>query len=435
MARCRSLSHPYDSGLSRMLILYVATGLFFMLLPGTLFGVANLLTISASHTPRAADAGWVQAHGHAQIFGWLGTFILGVGYYTIPRLRLADWSPRASWITYALWTSGVAMRWAVGTWPWQWRILFPLGSLLELLAIVVFCVSVFIARPREHEDKWRTSVLMITAAGWAMTVAVAVGAWMSFEVARNGNAPVFPFDFNQKYLALISWGFVVPFVWGFSTRWLPPLLGLRKTIKPWFLPSLFALFAGVAIAFAGALLLASTIFFTASIVFILGLRMFESSEREPKLRGVHESTPLFLRLAYVWLVIAGLMGIIAASLPMPNGWAGASRHALTVGFFAVVVFAIGPRVLPAFFGVRRLWSTRLMATVLVLVNIGCATRVVSQVLAYEGVSQFAWKTLPFSAVIEMTAVALFAVNMIMTLTTGTPMDTILEAEAARAQEV
>lgn len=431
MARCRSLSEPQDAGLSRMLIAYIATGLFFMLIPGTLVGVANLLTISASHTPRAADAGWVQAHGHAQIFGWLGTFILGIGYYAIPRLRLAAWSAVAAWTTWVLWTAGVAMRWAVGTWPWHWRVLFPLAGLLELAAVLIFCASVFLARPRARDEKWRTSVAMITAGGWAMGAAVTAGGWMSLLVARGGEAPVFPFDFNQRYLALISWGFVVPFVWGFSTRWLPPLLGLRKSRKAWLLPSLAVLFAGVAAAMAGALLPAAALFLVSSLAFVLALRLWERPEREPKLRGVHASTPLFLRIAYGWLAVAAALGIVAAALPMPNGWAGASRHALTVGFFAVAVFSIGPRVLPAFFGVRRLWSTRLMATVLVLINIGCTLRVISQVLAYQGVSAVAWKVLPVSAVIEMTAVACFAVNMLMTLTTGSPLDTFLEAQRER----
>jgi len=93
-----------------MLKVYAATGLAFMLLPGTLVGVLNLMKISSAHASGAADAGWIQAHGHAQIFGWLGTFILGMGYYAIPRLRLSAFSFRAAWTTYAFWTIGVMMR-------------------------------------------------------------------------------------------------------------------------------------------------------------------------------------------------------------------------------------------------------------------------------------------------------------------------------------
>jgi uncharacterized protein involved in response to NO len=164
MGKChRSLSHPHDPDLSRMLRVYVATGLAFML-PGTFVGLTMLLKISAAHGASAADAGWVQAHGHAQVFGWLGTFILGIGYYTIPRLRRAAFSHTAAWTTYGLWTAGVAMRWAVGSWPWHWRVLFPGAGVLELAAVVIFAASVF---GKTWDDDWRTSVWMITAAGWA----------------------------------------------------------------------------------------------------------------------------------------------------------------------------------------------------------------------------------------------------------------------------
>ena len=50
MPRCTSLSYPPDDRLSRMLITYIATGVAFMLIPGTLVGVMTLLKISASHT-------------------------------------------------------------------------------------------------------------------------------------------------------------------------------------------------------------------------------------------------------------------------------------------------------------------------------------------------------------------------------------------------
>src|SRR6266498_3382661 len=404
MARChRSLSSPHDPDLSRLLIVYIVTGVAFMLLPGTFVGVVNLLKISAAHTSGAADAGWIQAHGHAQIFGWLGTFILGIGYYAIPRLRLSAFSQCAAWTTYALWTTGVAMRWAVGTWPpAQWRVLFPLAGVLELIAVVIFATSVFLARPRTHDDTWRTSVIIITAAGVAMVVAVALNAWESFRV----DAPLFPASFNQRYLGLITWGFVVPFIWGFSTRWLPPLLGLRKTHKKLLIPALAILFVGVAIP---ALLVVAT------TLFVIALRLFEPAAKEAKLRGVHEWTPIFIRLAYAWSIVAAALAIVVTRVP------GASRHAITVGFFAAAVFTIGPRVLPAFFNVRKLWSTRLMAASLVLLHVGCTTRVVSQILAYQHLSTTAWQTLTLSAIIEMAAV---------TLTTCSALQGFLEAKEA-----
>src|SRR5689334_19180969 len=97
-----------------------------------------------------------------------------------------------------------------------------------------------------------------------------------------------------------------------------------------------------------------------------------------------------------------------------NGWIGASRHALTVGFVSTMVFAIGQRVLPAFAGMRVLYSPRLMLTCLLFLNIGCALRVSSEILAYENYWSPAWKFLPWSAVCELIAVTVFAANMLLT---------------------
>src|SRR6185312_4042034 len=94
---------------------------------------------------------------------------------------------------------------------------------------------------------------------------------------------------------------------------------------------------------------------------------------------------------------------------------GASRHALTVGFAAGMVFSIGPRILPAFCGMRILWSKRLMFWALLLLNSGCFLRVAAEPLAYENLWQPAWKVLPISALIELTAVSLFAINLLVTL--------------------
>ena len=65
---------------------YAITGLVFMLLPGTFLGVWNLISISGHRSASAISPAWIQAHGHAQIFGWIGTFILGIGFYSIPKM-------------------------------------------------------------------------------------------------------------------------------------------------------------------------------------------------------------------------------------------------------------------------------------------------------------------------------------------------------------
>ena len=66
---------------------FVVCGLVFMLLPGTFLGVWNLLSISQQHQPSSISEAWLQAHGQAQMFGWIGSFILGIGFYSLTKTR------------------------------------------------------------------------------------------------------------------------------------------------------------------------------------------------------------------------------------------------------------------------------------------------------------------------------------------------------------
>lgn len=52
---------------------------------------------------------------------------------------------------------------------------------------------------------------------------------------------------------------------------------------------------------------------------------------------------------------------------------------------------------------------------LVLLHLGCALRVTCEPLAYENYWTFGWNFLPFSAIVELTAVTLFAWNVVATL--------------------
>jgi hypothetical protein len=69
---------------SLMLRVWILSGLFFMAVPGTLLGFSNLMAISAHHGSASLPAAWMEGHGHAQMFGWIGSFILGIGFYSQP---------------------------------------------------------------------------------------------------------------------------------------------------------------------------------------------------------------------------------------------------------------------------------------------------------------------------------------------------------------
>lgn len=102
-------SLAFECRKSHSLRLWICTGLFFMVLPGTILGFTNLLAISAHHGFAGLSPSWIQAHGHSQIFGWIGSFVLGIGFYSQPRTRVN--SGRLPILCWTLWTGGLILHW------------------------------------------------------------------------------------------------------------------------------------------------------------------------------------------------------------------------------------------------------------------------------------------------------------------------------------
>jgi len=407
---------------SLMLRAWILSGLFFMALPGTLLGFSNLMAIATHHGLGALPPAWIQGHGHAQVFGWIGSFILGIGFYSQPshgrsviRIPLA---------CFVFWTSGVAMRWIANIYGWHWRVLFPISAGFELIAVLLFLAAASQHKlPSPTQDNqakprmelWMISVLL-GAAG--LTAVVIFNFVECVRLALGGTLLAFPHALDQKYLVLLAWGFLVPVVWGFSARWLPTFLAIAKPHPRLFREALILDVAGVLCGVAGWTKVATILLALSAVAIALSLHLIQRPHGPAKVRGIHPSFPTFIRLAYAWLIVAGSMGVWAAFSDVHGGIWGGSRHALTVGFAATMVFAIGPRILPHFAGIQNIFSKRLMFLSLLLLQTGCTLRVCSEPLAYEGIVSFAWKTLPISGMLELSGVLVFAANLVLTFLLG-----------------
>lgn len=408
-----------EVALQRLVTLYVVTGLLFMLLPGTFLGVWNLISISGRHSLNGLSQAWLQAHGHAQIFGWIGTFIIGIGYYSLSKMgRLMPFAVSRGWASWMLWTSGVTLRWLANVTEWQWRVLLPVSAALQLAAFLIFFLTVSRHKPQSGSTSRvaiETWMKLVISATIAFLLVLLMNQVEAIVLALTGTHPEIPHWLDQRYLFLAAWGFPVLAVWGFNARWLPVFLGLREPSSRGLLVALAASACGIGAALLGQFLIATVLLLAGSVCAVFALRVFQRPLKPAKTLGVSGSFPHFVRGAYVWLLVAAALGIFAALSDSYGGIWGASRHSLTVGFLATMVFAIGQRVLPAFCGMRVLYSKKLMFASLAVLNLGCFLRVASEVPAYEGNFLIAWKILPVSAVTELTAVMLFALNLGITL--------------------
>jgi uncharacterized protein involved in response to NO len=429
-----------EARLQRAVTVYIVTGLFFLLLPGTFLGVWNLISISSRRELESLSPAWLQAHGHAQIFGWIGTFILGIGFYSLSKMgELPPFAVSRAWIAYALWTPGVFLRWIANVTGWEWRIALPVSAALELGAFFTFFATVSRHQPRtpagpqapptgaqlaeglprEHRpqqprrrEPW---MLVVIGSTLGFLFSLLLNLFAVINLAITGSDPAVPLILDQRLLIVPAWGFLVPAVWGFNARWLPVFLGLRAPRGRRLLSALGLVWFAIASTLTGHAIVSAVFILAAVALAATALHVFEPAERPAKTLGVHPSFPVFVRAAYGWLAVAAGLTLWAALADRSGGIWGASRHALTVGFLATMVFAIGQRILPAFCGTKVLFSKTAMFASLALLNIGCALRVSSEIPAYEGfhLAPAGWRLLPVSGVIELTAVALFAANLLI----------------------
>ena len=224
-----------EVALQRMVTIYVVTGLLFLVLPGTFLGVWNLVSISGRHSLAGLSQAWLQAHGHAQIFGWIGTFIIGIGYYSLSKMGgLKPVAVSRGWTSWALWTGGVSLRWVANVTEFHWRLLLPLSAALQLTAFLIFFATVSRHKSQPAPAKRspiETWMKLVIASTCAFLLALLVNQVETMVLASTGAHPEIPHWLDQRYLFLAAWGFPVLAVWGFNARWLPVFSRHSRTVQ------------------------------------------------------------------------------------------------------------------------------------------------------------------------------------------------------------
>jgi hypothetical protein len=98
---------------------------------------------------------------------------------------------------------------------------------------------------------------------------------------------------------------------------------------------------------------------------------------------------------------------------LPHAYAGAWRHALTVGFITTMILGVGHRLLPVF--VRQpLASHRLMLVSAAFILVGNAGRVTLELLTM-GNWPWSFHMMGMTGVLELAALTLFAINLALTV--------------------
>jgi uncharacterized protein involved in response to NO len=227
-----------ESALQKAVTVWIVTGIAFMLLPGTFLGVWNLIAISGQQTAAHIDPAWIQAHGHAQVFGWIGSFILGIRFYSLSKMAgVPQFSISRVWVSWVFWTTGVFLRWLTNLYQWHWRQILQISTLLELAGFLIFLITVSSHR-REENRPPRTGA---SSAIWMrIVIAGTIGFLVSLlanlatgvQSSMGGTSPAIPHAEDQLLLVLYTWTFIVVTVWGFSARTAVALGCFRPHLSP-----------------------------------------------------------------------------------------------------------------------------------------------------------------------------------------------------------
>ncbi|HNR33387.1 MAG TPA: NnrS family protein, partial [Candidatus Hydrogenedentes bacterium] len=375
---------------------------------GAAWGAWLLLRIAGSHSFTAIGLHEVNAHGHAQIFGWVGLFVMGFAYHALPRFKQTPLRlPRIALATLWLMLAGILCRAgaqaALARWPGL-LLLGTLGSVLEVTAAAVFVALIL--------DVFRRAAGGWTASDWFIVSAL---AWFFVQTVYSAvyfHATATAPDRDALLALVATWqaplrdvqihGFALIMILGVSQRILSRFYGLRFVREKRCLRLLWVLNAAVLCEALGFLLMRASghawtalwygaVFALAGSVVLLvrELGVFSAVSAPDRILK-------FVRTAYAWLLLSlamlvllpvyqfGLLRVFApeseaARLGFSHAYYGAIRHAVTVGFISMMIVGVAARVVPVWRGHDTRPQPALWAPFLLL-NAGCALRVGFQTL-------------------------------------------------------
>ena len=121
---------------------FFKSGIAVVLTLGAAWGAYLLLRIGFTGDFKAAGLHEVNAHGHAQIFGWVGLFVMGFACQAFPRFKhTALVGPRWAMASLALMLAGIVARSVAEPLAGTWPAMIPVAigaAVVELAAIGIF---------------------------------------------------------------------------------------------------------------------------------------------------------------------------------------------------------------------------------------------------------------------------------------------------------
>jgi hypothetical protein len=415
---------------------FFLSGIAIVLTLGAVWGAYLLLRIAAEGRFAAAGLHEVNAHGHAQIFGWVGLFVMGFAYQAFPRfLGTKLRFPALAWTSFGLMLAGILGRSLLEPMAKGNDLLIGLAigaGALEVVAIAMFVFNLGATWRASGQPLLVGDCYIAAALCWFLVQAIydAVYFAATLLAAPDDLVPLVA-AWQGALRDLQIHGFAAMMILGVSRRLLPGAYGFRRPSRRLAIACLIGLNAGLIAEAAGIILMrldsrawaglwyAGVIVYAASAAtLVTSWRLFGRSEKSDR-------SLKFVRAAYTWLFISLAMLIAlpvyqfailpaispdsaAAKMGFSHAYYGATRHAITVGFVSLMIVGIGAKVAAAHRGYLPRELTSLWVP-FVLINAGCALRVVGQTATAR--SRWLFPIAGVSGVLAVTGLAVWGLHM------------------------
>lgn len=415
---------------------FFMAGIATVLTLGAVWGAYLLLRIGLTGSFSAAGLHEVNAHGHAQIFGWVGLFVMGFAYQAFPRFKHTSLKqPGLAIATLCMLVIGVVARSLaqplVSAAPWLWWLAIG-GSVLEIAAIGLFVGLIATTLIRSGKPIVFYDYYIFTALAWFLVQAIYEGIYLTATLAVTGNALTDLVATWQAPLRDIQiHGFALLMILGVSQRAFHHFYGLPAPSSKLGFAILPLLNAAVIGEVAGLVLMRqfgplwAVLWYGSVIVLTVATAALVASWRIYSPAPDRDRSLKYLRTAYVWLFVSlGMLVLLpayqgavgwfaptsaAAQMGFSHAYYGAARHAITVGFVSLMIMGVAAKVVPTLNGVDARALSPLWAPFL-LINTGCLLRVVGQTLT--DFSATAFPVAGISGLLEVTGLAIWGTHLV-----------------------
>ncbi len=365
----------------------------------------------------------IQAHANAQVFGWVGLFVMGFACQGFPRFKYVRlWRPDLVQLSFIGMAAGLSFR-MLAAWPWAGALPFGLaGGILEAASVVLFAtVMTRTLAQSSQRDDWDRYVRF----SLACFTLVAVLEPLAFWLTRPGVDPSLLIhrvaDFMAPYRNVQLLGFAGVLILGVAQRILPTAFGFRDVGRRAGRSAFVLLSVGLGLDVLGWILFRATQSPGWALASWLGTSAYAAGalliavELRGFSRGDGDRSAKFIRAAFWWMALACLMVFAepfyarALGLRFSHAYHGAIRHAFTVGFISLMILGVSSKVVPILQGVDGrglpgLWWP------FILINVGNSLRVFSQV-ATDLVPAPAFPVMGISGAFEVAGLALWGVHL------------------------